>query len=214
MAQPSTTREVQKRAKEQHLKNVERALKEERTGLVAIARVFLEEAENPGAVIRRLEAMVRAAENGNTPARTRDALRYGYQVLSRAAEQAQGKPQGLFDPNVGHVRTDAVNRLVNSQDHQVGLFATNREPLRDVVDAGQERAQFSTKTREIILGCYRDLGELTDDELAAECQLKRVFVTRGTLKSYRKELTRLGRLIKGTATAGGEPRWKLMEHNS
>jgi hypothetical protein len=53
MAQPSTTREVQKRAKEQHLKNVERALKEERTGLVAIARVFLEEAENPGAVIRQ-----------------------------------------------------------------------------------------------------------------------------------------------------------------
>jgi hypothetical protein len=211
---PKTTRDVQKRAKEQHLKNVERALKEERTGLVAVARVFLEESDNPGAVLRRLEAMVRAAENNGAPVRTRDALRYGYQVLARAAEQAQGKPQGLFSPNVGHVRAASVTKLVTQEDHQVGLFATSREPLQDVVDASVERAQFSQTTREVILDCFRERGELTDEEVAEECQRRSIILSRGTLKSYRKELTRLGRLIQGTATSGGEPKWKLLEHSN
>jgi hypothetical protein len=206
------TQDVTKRAREAHVRNLERALKEERTGLVAVAKAFLEESPNSGALLRRLEAMVRAANANSAPARTRDAIGYGYAVLARAAEQAQGKPQGLFDPHVGHVPPAKVEALTTPSEHvQVGLEFRESTPLADVEAGQSESSAFAQRVRATILTCYEGCGALTDGELRAEYTRRAGPVTAGLLKDHRKALTRTGRVVKSDETTGEDPRWTLLE---
>jgi hypothetical protein len=114
VAKATPAKKVEKRLLEQEVKNLERALKEERTGLVAVARIVIEECPDSRRLLRRLEAMARKAEEQRAPARTRDAIRHGHAQLARALEQVQGRAQGLFDPHVGHVQPSKVEALARS----------------------------------------------------------------------------------------------------
>lgn len=190
--------------------NLERALKEERTGLVAVARAFLEASDNPGELLRRLEVMVRQAEASGAPARTRDAIAHGHAVLSRAAEQVQGHAQGLFDPDVGHVPPAVVERLSAPVAHQqLGLGHDSSAPLNDVSLRAQQQAAGQANYREAVLACYRDCGPLTDTQLKAEYLRRGGRVTWATLHGVRRDLANVGRIVRHTSE--GEVSWKLLE---
>jgi hypothetical protein len=204
---------INKRAQEQRVKNLERALKEERTGLVAVAKAFLESSENPAALLRRLEVMARNAEDKRVPARTRDAIAHGHAVLQRAAEQTQGRPQGLFDPDVGHVPPARVRALTEAPvQQQIGLGFTESDPLLDVRAERAERTQGEQAIRDMIVECLR-AKPLTDRQLEVECRRRLMPLKLTTVRQYRTELSRLGRLVSHDPV-GGEPTWKLLEHKA
>jgi hypothetical protein len=200
-----------KRAQESHIKNLERALRDERTGLIAVARVFMEDAPDPGRLLGRLEAMVRQAERNGAPARTRDAIAYGHSVLARAREQMQGRPQQLFEPDVGHIKPSAVEKLTAPDEHQqVGLGFAESRPLGDVQAADAERQEFALRLRTRIIDCYEDGGAMTDAELRAAYTRHYGALKAETLKAQRTELARLGRLVR-SEPKGGETTWILLE---
>jgi hypothetical protein len=210
-AKATPAKKVEKRLLEQEVKNLERALKEERTGLVAVARIVIEECPDSRRLLRRLEAMARKAEEQRAPARTRDAIRHGHAQLARALEQVQGRAQGLFDPHVGHVQPSKVEALTEPVEaQQIGFGFTERDPLSDVQERDQERAAGERAIREMIVTCFKDCGALTDGQLEAEYRRRATPLKLGTLKAQRKELTRLGRLAQGDL-AGDTPTWNLVE---
>lgn len=201
-----------KRAREQHVKNLERALKEERTGLVALARAFLEESPDPNALVRRVEGMVRQAERAGAPLKTRDAIRFGHSILTRAAEQLQGRPQTLFDPDVGHVppaKAEVLSRPPEAE--QLGLGITERNSVADVETERQERARSAAEVRSALLRLFQESGPMSDQDMVAAYLRSGRKLSPVVLKANRRELSRLGRLVKDGTAANGDPRWMLLE---
>lgn len=198
------------RAEEQRVKNLERALKEERLGLIAICRVLIEESDVPPArILARLESMARAPGKSHLqmPQRTRDAILHGHAVMSRALEQLQGRPQGLFDPHVGHISPKKVERITEvPQEPQMGFGATERNPLGDVPK--REELSALTVIQEGIVKCY-DNGPLSDKQLLAEYIMRFGRISQRTIIEARVALTKKGRVIE--LQRDGERRWTLIE---
>lgn len=104
---------VLERAQAARVRQLERALRDERTALVAIATMALREARDPEALLRRVEgsAAAVAAQPRSSP-KSREALRAAAEAFRHAVAIEMGRPQALFEPDVGHVRPEAVTKMV------------------------------------------------------------------------------------------------------
>lgn len=193
-------RNQKKRLLEAANKGLAKALREEREALVAIAIAFVREANEPRAMRRRLEAMARSAEQDpKLPERTRAMMRTGVRLVSRALEVEARRPQGLFDPNVGHVRPDRVRSLAGARTDQLGIGGGDGS-IVDVEESAQQRQAYSSGAKRAILDCYRTAGGSLSDEELVHAYFERAIardvplLTKGRIKAYRIELTRVGLL--------------------
>lgn len=202
-----------KRAAERSL---ERALKEERTAIAAITKCFLLECPSPERALARIEAMVRAADaNPRTTAATRRTLIDGATFVRTAIERELGKPQSLFDPHVGHVKGEAVDKLVQGSEVPEQLGLAHDGKLGDTVAAHEERTETLAVVQNALVDVIRTHGAMTDAGLWYMYS-QNITVPRQSaaeISARRKELTRSGRLRRaGSATdAGGVPKWDLVE---
>jgi hypothetical protein len=197
-------------------RSMERALLEERLALGAVVKVMLLECPDPGRVLARLDAMVRAAE-GNprvTPPIRRqllDATRF----VRAAIQREEGRPQELFDPHVGHVQPQAVNALVAPTEgtQQLGLDGQT-SILGDVESAHDDRVRLLQTVHEALVGILRDAGALTDLELHGRYMHRSAFEIGLPLQSAkavaerRRELCAAGRVVRAE---GREARWDIVE---
>jgi hypothetical protein len=218
--------DVAKKVQAQKLKNLERALKEERLGLTAISTAFVQTHGHPEAMLAKLEAMVRSAvEDPRVKPRTKSALIAGQQMVDRALRIHLGQPQPLFTdedtPNTGHVNPGDVKRLANPpEEQQVGLFADGGNGVADAVAAHEDRESTTRKVNEHIVKLLRANGPQTDPELLElwvtsdpPCTL-----SRQTLYDHRVEMVRSGRLIDSgeerTVAGRKRPVWDLLERTA
>lgn len=126
-------------AQASRIKNLERALLEERTAVIAIATMALREARDPEALLRRVEGTaVALARQPRSSPKTREATQAAATAFRRAAEIEMGRPQGLFDPDVGHVSPEAVQRLV--EDSNAPLPGIDLDGGRSQREASLDRA--------------------------------------------------------------------------
>src|SRR4051794_17334380 len=98
MAEADKKKGVEKRIERAKVRNLERALKEERLGLTAIGIAFAKTHGDADAMLGALENMVRAAmEDPRVSAKTKQAMLSGQQILERALAIHRGRPQPLFN---------------------------------------------------------------------------------------------------------------------
>lgn len=186
-------------AQRKRVDNLERALREERTGLVAIAAACLQECPDPARLMNRLEGMAHAAGAARKPGRQYDAIIAGREIFARAFEQHIMKPQGLFDPDVGHVDPGTVEKLVADAPVQMALQSpkVQREDLLAARRLLQER----------IVELLR-AGPRTDREIWTALGQPRL--TFDDCYYLRSELTKRGRVVRSETNALG-PIWTLPE---
>jgi hypothetical protein len=192
----------------QRVKNLERALRVERTGLMALAMAFVREHGDAEALQRRIDAMARsAARNPKTPEALRDAFVSGQALVEQALRVELGKPQRLFDPHVGHVDPGEVERLGATGPDQLtlespGELHSERNGWRERVDTGLLRAL--------------ERGPASDLELHAAYLALQAYpwVSPATLRGRRVELTRLGRIVDSGERANDTPIWTLVERKA
>src|SRR4051794_6708214 len=116
MSDDKKRKEVEKQVQRKREANLERALKEERLALTALATAFIQTHGNPDALFAQLERMVTAAaDNPRVKPRVKQTLIDGHRILERALAIHRGRPQPLFDddnrPNTGHVNAGDVKTL-------------------------------------------------------------------------------------------------------
>lgn len=214
---------VEKRISAQRVRNLERALQEERLGLTALSTAFIKVSGDPSVLLARVDAMVRAAvDNPKVKARTLNALVAGQQMLERAAAIEAGKPQPLFDetttPDVGHVDAGKVKELVAPPtEQQMGLAFSNGEGGHDVREALAEREATARRVQENIVRLFREHGPLSDRQIAYHYSLAAMQPPQSStaLKTHRIELTQTGRLLdtgeRQKQGAQDIPVWDLVE---
>src|SRR5881409_3000073 len=107
------------------IKNLERALKEERLGITALALAFVKAHGAPELILRRVQAMVRNADEAGAKPRTKQVLIAGQHMVERALAIEMGKPQPLFsdEPDIGHVDAAKAKALAAgaTEPEQIGL---------------------------------------------------------------------------------------------
>lgn len=209
---------VDRQLQQQRIKNLESALKLERTGLLAITKVLLRELPpaRQDQVLEHLDTMVRhAIQNPNAKEALRTTLVSGRELVARALEQELGRPQQLFDPNVGHIKRSAVNELIpgSEEQEQLGIGAATGADIRDL------HTDRTTTYRAIQAGIMK---VLRDGEAGTDAELWRRYttaaagppVTRSVFYYRRTDLVSRGLLRRVPVPEGQEqdvPRWDLTE---
>lgn len=210
-----------KALKDRQIKNLERALKEERMGITAMALAFIKAHGDPELILRRIEAMVRNADEAGAKPRTKQVLIAGQHMVERALAIEMGKPQPLFtdEPDVGHVPPGQAKELAEgaSKPEQIGLdFSGNGGTVGDVRTAEEDKAKTTERVKDAILALLVDHGAMTDGELYVRYAKRTDFLTQsaGSLRARRTELVRAGRLVKNGDKREGDkdvPVWDLYE---
>jgi hypothetical protein len=203
-----------KRAAERSL---QRALREERLAIAAIVKVFLLEVPDPGRVLARLDAMVRAAEqNPRTPATVRRQLIDATRFVRTAIERERGKPQSLLDPHVEHVSPAAVDKLVATTDgpQQLGLVG-NESVLGDVEAAHEQRVTTIAVVHKALVEILREKGAASDVELHSyylEANQEGALPPQSlkAVTDRRRELVAAGRVVS-VGQRAGTARWDIVE---
>lgn len=204
--------------KDARIRSLERAVKEERLALAAIVKVMLIEVPDPARVLARLDAMSRAAEaNPRTPAAVRKQLIDATLFVKTAIERETGRPQTLFEPDVGHVKPKDVDSLVEPTEGPQQLGLQQDEGLfGDVQDAHRERVATMTSVHAAIVVLLQREGPLTDRELWTH------YVADGgtpqqsqkAITERRRELVGSGRVVGAGKGLRGEPAWRLVEQEA
>jgi hypothetical protein len=171
-------------------RSLERALRDERRALVSVAAVALRAARDPDELVARLEVIARrAVEQPRNPARTCEALTYASRAFANARAIELGKPQRLFDLDVGHVAPGGVRNLIDGADPgQTSLFEP--EVVLGLADGAAE------ELLELVVDVFRDADEPLDDaELRTRVRCARPLLTAAAIARSRVELVRRGRLV-------------------
>jgi len=205
--------EKEKRVKQAASRSTERALREERLALAAIAKCFVLESPDPGRLLARLEAMARSAQqNGKTTVAVRQSLLDSVKLIRNAINRELGKPQELLDPHVGHVIPSRVERLVGDDTipQQLGLMSNG--DLGDVIAAHDEQTATIFHVHEKVVEVLRS-GPATDREIYRRYTLRPDTKphSKTALTERRKELTQTGRIRDTGSKHKGEPVWALVE---
>lgn len=221
-------KELERKTKDKKIANLERALREERMGLTAIATAFCLTHGNPERMMRKLEDMVRAAvDDPRQKPGVKRALINGQQVAERALAIYLGKPQPLFDedddrPDTGHVNPSDARALADPPEQQVGFNfdGGNGEGAAEAIAAHQEREALLSRVDDFIIRLVRENDPMTDVELH---ELYCVQEERPTPLSWqnfydrRVDLTRRGRLVdtgdKKHAKGRARPTWDVIERS-
>ena len=207
--------EGERRVKQVAERSRERALQEERLALAAIAKVIVLEVPDPGRLLARLEAMVRAAsQQSSTPIRVRQALIDGEALVRNAINRELGRPQALLNPpGWNHVNPKAVDRIVGGEALPQQLGLENDGGLGDVISAQAEQATTILAVHECLVKVLRQYGPATDQELY-DRYLALDDAPRHSaqaLKERRKELCLSGRVVHSRIKRGRDPVWSLVE---
>ena len=196
-------------------RSMAKALQEERLALGAIVKVMLLECPDPGRVLARLDAMVRAAEaNPRTSPTVRRQLLDATRFVRAAIQREEGRPQELFDPHVGHVRPEAVEALVESTNGTQQLGLTGQESiLGDVEAAHEDRVRTLEAVHEELVVILRADGPLSDLELHGRYMLHGMArslpkQSAKAIADRRRELCAAGRVVRAE---GREQKWDLIE---
>jgi hypothetical protein len=213
MPQPKQGQKVKRAAR----RSMEAALREERLAIGAIVKVMLLEVPDPGRVLARLDAMVRAAEaNPRMTPTIRRQLLDASRFVRAAIQREEGRPQELFDPHVGHVRAEAVDALVAPTDgaQQLGLEGQT-SMLGDVESAHAERVALLATVHDALVEIVRGHGALSDLELHARYVHRGAFAGSGlplqspkAIAERRRELCAAGRFVRAE---GREVKWDIVE---
>jgi hypothetical protein len=184
--------------------NLERLLKEERTGLQALATAFLEESSDPDALMERLELMASNAIKTNKSERVRDVLVYGLEIYRRAYARYALKPVPLFDPE---------------QEQEAEELASPPEAVRGMTDPSEDHRAISQRDENIrskILSLYQFHGSLSDPQLHELYTQSYGPENKYHIWRQRKELTRIGVVTNQGATDKSRPndwQWNLTERH-
>ncbi len=211
MTKKGTSRSGQTKLKDQKIKALEAALRDERLALIAISTAFLRETPDPPRLIARLEAMARQAARpeAKLSPRTRTAFVKGYQMIRRAAAVELSKPQPLFDgvPNPGHPDPEKVQKLADPEQEQMGMASGDGE-LADVEEAQDERAVHVAKLDAMVLNIVERFGPCDDGEIYRRYADRpdRTPMTEKGLRQHRQDMV-VRRLL---ARAGKDKRNKLL----
>ncbi len=204
----------EKRVQQAATRSMERALREERLALAAVAKCFVLEARDPGRLLARLEAMSRSAQqSGKTTVAIRQSLLDAVALIRNAINRELGKPQELMNPDVGHVMASRVDRLVGSEDNpnhqQLGLMSNG--DLGDVIAAHEEQTATIFQVHDKLVDVLRK-GPATDREIYRRYTLRMDTLphSQKALVERRKELTASGR-IREAGKHKDEPIWGLIE---
>lgn len=184
-------------------KTLERALKEERTAILAVVMAVLREsAVDPERLLARLEAMGAAAagrSKGKEKERQqRDLFVAAEKYVRNALAIEAGRPQQLFEPNVGHTKPEEVETLADGFGTQMAL-ETPEDTHRALSEAEEDT------DRKIIAALEHSTSALTDADLA-----ERVAAPGSLVRTRRAALTQSGRLVNGERR-NGTPTFNLVE---
>lgn len=190
---------VQHRAQAARLRTLERALRQERTAHIAIATVVLDTADNPERFVARIEALARAVvRDKKTPRATKDAVLAARDLFRRTVEQRTGRPQQLFDPDVGHVLPRQVERIAAMDAPQLSLD--------DARDVHRDRIAADAGVQARVLDALRAADRpLTDVDLWGLIPE----LTQDSVYNARVALHRAGRLVRDVT--GNHPTYALLE---
>ena len=205
----SKKRDAARAAERQRMKNLERALQVERTGLVALAMAFIREHGEPERLRARVDAMVRAAAaNPKTSPGLRDTLVNGQALIEQGLRVEAGRPQKLFEPDVGHVKPAEVLTLADPPEQQLSLDAP--------ADVHAERSTWEERTAAGIVRALELHGPCTDDELHAHYTALAAYplLTVPSLRARRVALSRTGRVVDSGERRDGLPVWTLIERKA
>lgn len=176
---------LETRQLEARVRSLERALKQERTAHIAVATVVLETADNPQVFVDRIEAMARAVvQDKRTPRPIRDAVLAARDLFRRTVEQRTGRPQHLFDPDVGHVSPAAVEELAAKDAPQLSL--------EDPRDTHAATVNWQDRLRDDVVAAFQDHGPMCDPEMWTALAGR---ARREVLFTARVDLCRSGRLV-------------------
>lgn len=127
---------------------------------------------------------------------------HGRAYIENAVAVEAGRPQRLFEPDVGHVKPDQAAALVDAGPEQMTLGGpeatmSQRDDFAQRVDAGLLTAL--------------EVGALTEDELFARYAINPANPTasQAQLRRRRRHLANLGRLVK--TSEGGTDKWTTIE---
>lgn len=192
-----------KKLEAKRVKNLEAALKEERLGLMALTLAFCRSHGDTDLLMSKVNAMAAAvADDPRASAGLRAAMIHGRAYIENAVAIESGRPQRLFEPDVGHVKPDDAARLVNAGPEQMSLGGPQasmeqRDDFVQRVDAG--------------LVAALEVGALTEEELFARYALNTANprASKAQLRRRRRQLANVGRLVK--TTDEGADKWTTIE---
>lgn len=215
MPQPKAGKSAKDKARDARIKELERALAEERVGVLGIAIAFLRESPSPQRLAHRLDAMARnAATNPKVKGGTKKALIEGNKLVQRALAIELEKPQPLFEPDVGPAKPEAVAEVVERSDSAGVQEAMDLGGNGDgLMDAHTERQRTLERVYEAVVAMFVEHGSMTDPELQARYMARTDFVKQsaGALRARRVELVQKGRLVRTTEQRDDKPVWDLLE---
>lgn len=188
------------------VKQLESALRQERTGLQAIATAFLEESSDPDALLRRLESMANNAVRTGKPQRLRDVLVYGLDIYRRALDRHELRPQPLWEDKVSCEQDVSVLELARPRVQSGSVL----NPSEEHRAASEDEQGIRTK----ILALYQFEGALSDYKLHEKYVERHGPITNKRLWTQRKVLTSVGAVTNRGGTDDGESyRWDLTERH-
>lgn len=196
-------RALKKKLEAKRIKNLEAALKEERLGLMALTLAFCRSHGDTDRLVAKVNAMAAAvADDPRASAGLRAAMVHGRAYIENAVAVEAGRPQRLFEPDVGHVKPDQAAALVDAGPEQMTLGGpeasiTHREDFAQRVDAG--------------LLAALEVGALGEDELFARYAMNQdnPKASQAQLRRRRRHLANVGRLVK--TSEGGTDKWTTIE---
>lgn len=174
----------------QRVRLLERALRDERAGLLVVCRAAARLC-GPERLEKALEAKAQnAVANPRLPPKARDAIVNGFELVKRAREQEEGRPQTLFsNVHVGHIDPELVEKAAGNGEAQLGF--------EDPSSAAKEQEQVAASVREAIIKIVREEGASPEEVIIRQYVRNdagpRVPVH--MIVAQRNELTRLGRLV-------------------
>lgn len=210
-------KDAKEKAREARIKELERALKDERIGVLGIAIAFLRESTAPHALARRLEVMAHnAVDNPKVRAGTRTALVEGNKLVQRALAIELEKPQPLFEPDLGPANPAQVAEAVERSDAGAGQASMDLSGGDDAASSAlDERQRTLDRVYEAIVALLHEHGAMTDAEIQARYAARADFLPQsaGALRARRTELTRRRRLVASKDKRDGAMIWDLLERS-
>jgi hypothetical protein len=162
--------------------------------------------------------MARSAENNpRTPATVRRQLLDATRFVRTAIERETGRPQALFEPDVGHVRPKDVDALVAPTTGPQQLGLVNNASFTDVEEAHDDRVRTIAAVHTALVGILKDQGAATDRELHGRYMLLGDALPRQSQKAIterRRELVAAGRIVSAGRGLRGEPAWDVVEREA
>lgn len=215
---------VEKQVQRRKIANLERALKEERLALTAIATAFVQTHGDADALFAQLERMVQAAAtNPRTKPRVRQTLIDGHRILERALAVHRGRPQPLFDdelrPSTGHVNPSEVRALANPEEESQQALALNGGGVAEAEATHRQLEDLNEKIDDGIVRVLRDGEPDTDIGLYDRyCATDAPRINFERFYYRRTDLTKRGRLVdtgeKKFVQGRMRPTWDIIERKA